>query len=411
MADAYTRQSEESFWQADCEDFLAADILRYLNKPENFREFSDGLRQLLYWHGCDSRPDDVSGQVQFLLEKLTAIPTLAAGDKQASLRKSLRNWLTAANRPDVVESSRERIFDIFFALGCTLEEVTWFQAHVYFDRPFYCRNMKDAVYFFSFYHHYSYDHCQQLLARAAQLVLEPAGAHPIHTRAVREKLEHISGGDEELLRFLQANGSSFSSWEDKAFAVIQKLTQSIRGKKEDRGRLDEYLRDRDPAVLEKTGYVVQEYARLHRTGEREFPDSTITSNDFMLHMILNRPALDKKLSFVPQACLSKLISRNFPNRNVFSAILKGDVKSYEAARKAVILLQFYVCACQEWADPDWEGSYFDDYRIPIDTSLQDAGFDPLFQGNPYDLLFLLAARSEAPLLMLRDIISTACGEN
>ena len=55
--------------------------------------------------------------------------------------------------------------------------------------------------------------------------------------------------------------------------------------------------------------------------------------------------------------------------------------------------------------------HFDYYETKMNDALDRAGFDTLFYGNPYDLIFMLAARSDEPLLMLRDIISMACNED
>jgi|GEM_PF-3668110 len=416
MADSFTTTVENSFWNNECEDFTAEDIRKYLETPEHFRDFADGLRQLMKQHGYAGNSEDIRAQVQFLVNAVMTDPYFRdlPQARLMSLRKNLRNWLTGSNRPDMAEGNRERVFDILLALGCTMEEVNWFQSHVYFDRPFYCRSIRDAVYFFSFYHGYTPEHCRLLLEQVSHLDLAVSPEHPVNTQAVREKLEHIrSGDDEELIRFIQANGSAFTSWQVKATTVIKALLNVIQGKKEDKENLDQYIRQHELKNLSDTGYVVQEYALLHRSAASEFPDVSIDSIDFMLAMILNSTETGKAAVYASNEDLNKLIRRNFPNRNVFSSILKGSSKSYEAVRKVIILLQFYACAFMEPLEVDAPSAsgHFDYYETKMNDALDRAGFDTLFYGNPYDLIFMLAARSDEPLLMLRDIISMACNED
>lgn len=411
----YTEVQTDFFWSNDFESYSAKDVREYLDKEDNFRSFAAGIRELMQRHGYTGPADDHAAAVRFLMEHYLAIPYFASRPKakNAALRKSLQNWLKENTRPEVLENSRERVFELFFALQCTMDEINWFLAHVFFARPFYCRSMRDAVYFFSFYHGYTYEHCWQLLAQVGDIQPEPAAGVTINTQAVRKKLEHIRcDDDQELLRFLQANGGSFTSWEKKAYPVLRELVSLIRGREGDRAMLEKYLKDKNDEKLRCAPYVIQEYASLHHTGQFEFTNVRLDSIDFMLEMILAQEETSKKqFSFSESLKISKLITNNFPDRNGFNAIINGTATSYELIRKTIILLQFYACAFMEEEENAAvpEEGHYDYYMTKINMALTEAGLDTLFFGNPYDMVFMLAARSSEPLGEFRELLSMAYG--
>ena len=151
--ESYTKRGVQSFWDSDCEDYSAQDIKNYLDSEENFRDFSAGLYLLMEAHGYTGGIGHKDGAVKFLMDKCLAMPSVGAWPDRdiAALRRTLGNWFREECRPEILEGSRERIFLLCFALGCSLDEVNWFLAHVLFSRPFYCRNIRDAVYFYCFY--------------------------------------------------------------------------------------------------------------------------------------------------------------------------------------------------------------------------------------------------------------------
>ena len=199
-----------------------------------------------------------------------------------------------------------------------------------FSRPFYCRNIRDAVYFYCFYHGYSYDHCRELLRQVQAIEGYADGGDPIDTQVICNKLQQIRPGDDvELLRFIQYNGGAFTSWETKAFAVLRHLLVHVKGKAEDVDQLKAYVKNHDYKTIDQAGYVVQDYARLHHNGKMEFANIHIDSIDFMLNMMLNVRKMDKRqLQFSVTPSICKLIQRNFPDRNGFYAIMSHIIEQY-----------------------------------------------------------------------------------
>ena len=87
--------------------------------------------------------------------------------------------------------------------------------------------------------------------------------------------------------------------------------------------------------------------------------------------------------------------------------MKENTKSYELLRKAIILLQFYACRFTESEETEQisPDGHYDYFTTKINLALHEARMDTLFIGNPYDLIFMLAARNEDPVWMLQAILS------
>ncbi|MDO5406590.1 MAG: hypothetical protein Q4F28_04595 [Eubacteriales bacterium] len=89
-----------------------------------------------------------------------------------------------------------------------------------------------------------------------------------------------------------------------------------------------------------------------------------------------------------------------------SDVIKGDHIDDGKLRRLVILLEFYLfysklSKVQNVKDP------FELFWDEMNAILFHAGFSPLYSRDPYDCLFLLAARSEHPIENLREMILKA----
>ena len=100
--------------------------------------------------------------------------------------------------------------------------------------------------------------------------------------------------------------------------------------------------------------------------------------------------------------LHPLAEDSFPDRQGMEAILRGEHKSHELVRKTIILLVFY----EFWTKlslkkgvRNYLAENEDAKRCyaQINRYLLDAGYPCLYEGNPYDWIFLFAIQDEYPM--------------
>ena len=101
-----------------------------------------------------------------------------------------------------------------------------------------------------------------------------------------------------------------------------------------------------------------------------------------------------------------LVRKSFPDRQYLEEIIKGNWQSDEAVRKTMILLAFY----RFWAELFLKDSASEYAAKPHDAQrciaslnrlLLDASYPDLYEGNPYDWIFLFAAQDDYPLEAIR----------
>ena len=163
------------------------------------------------------------------------------------------------------------------------------------------------------------------------------------------------------------------------------------------------------------GLAVREYFLYHDTFQ-DLKGQNVASADFMLSQILGirldrfyEPGKGKK-SFSKNAGLPRLARINFPSRQLLSDILNGDDHvTFDAVRKMLILLHFYgffAAALLGREQGELYSAYVDDAR----DQLEESGYGPLYEGSPYDQIFLISAKTDQPLDTFRDIILEAAEE-
>lgn len=121
-----------------CDDERYFEEIDFLNK--NLRTFGGGLSELMKKCGYNGSDDP--------LEKVDHLDKMLNNIGVSFTKDTLKKWFADEARPKVQSDSREKMFRICFALGATAENTEWFFHHVYFDRCFDCRQLKEAVYLF-----------------------------------------------------------------------------------------------------------------------------------------------------------------------------------------------------------------------------------------------------------------------
>lgn len=396
----FTTQMLDTIWEIEPpDDDYYCDAIEFLNKAERFRSFSDGLTLFIKSHGYQDDENDVSKKTDFLFNKLKS--------NNIKISKStIKDWFSEKRRPDY--KSRENIFKICFGLELTPEETDKFFYDIYFDRSFNYRNIKELVYFYCLNTHKNYQHANQLIDYINNLLdtsdkLDEDST--IMTQFINTQSRNFSN-DNELIQFVIKHQHNFKKNNVRGRKIFNELLDKVKGKSEDKKNID-----RD---LSSCGLVVQE----SMINKLEIAKLDIASIDFMFFVINNIDFVKyekehKDFSFIKNANLHKIILTNYPTKHTFSDIIKDSKYSYEALRKAIILLQFYSFwfeAHLNSYDLDYS-SLFDAFVEETNDSLEDAGLGLLYPGNPFDWLFLYCSTIDSedclgPLNAFRSIISS-----
>lgn len=378
-------------------DIDSSTILSFINDKDNFRPFSEGLTLLLKKYGYTASEDDSKEKTSFLLEHLRQIGV------STITKKTITNWFRGTNRPALVSNSRTMMYQICFALSVSLEDLLWFFHHVYFDRAFNCHVIDEAVYYFCFKNGYSYEKAQEYI-HTIQEFQDVGKDSKIYTNEIQNFLDSCST-EQDFLDYFQQNKASFSHWNCTAMKKIQDYLSILQGRASDKKVVSEYLAGYMPSrsEIEACGLVIQEYILLPTPMLGTIQHKTITSIDFMLEKILgNASGLTKAMP------LPALVKNNFPSKKNLSNILKETTEStstsYSSIRKTLILLEFYQFFTRCALNGDAVEDLFDCFVEECNTILYECGYEDLFAGNPYDLMFLYFATCEDPVNDFRGFI-------
>ena len=216
------------------------------------------------------------------------------------------------------------------------------------------------------------------------------------------------------------NRDSFSEYNQSATRELNRLMERIKGTPEDRELVNRcrktgaIITQRDYDKLQ--GLAIKEYLLYHDTC-RDLKGLNVTSSDFMLSQILGIHLLgyytaeQDSRSFSKNAGLPQLARINFPSRQSLSDILKGKKNaSFDAVRKMLILLHFYCFFVSCVLDKDSGSHPYDNCSVYVEDAndqLASCNYGPLYEGNPYDQIFLYSAKTPHPLDTFRDIIGEA----
>ena len=112
------------------------------------------------------------------------------------------------------------------------------------------------------------------------------------------------------------------------------------------------------------------------------------------------------------AMIHRLVGRSFPDRQGLEAIIGGNWQSDEVVRKTMILLAFYRFWTElllKGTEPEYAAKPYDGPRCiaSINRLLLDASYPELYEGNPYDWIFLYASQDAYPLDAFRSFMREA----
>lgn len=417
------------------------DDLTLINSVPFLYPFSARLSNFIMAHGYCGAVDgeeSIHEKIKFVQNRYQSI------DPSDSLANNttVSDWFHGIHSPNDNANSRKNMYKLCFALHLTAEEVNIFFQTVYLQRAFYCRDLQEAVYYYSFLHQYPYDQANKLYEKINQILSKtPVKEIPSsYTLSLKSDLEKKKT-EEELVayfiehqkNFLQYNSSNNSkealSNNQTARNKIQSLIEQLCGTEKDKAILQmvngaSYLGNPNTNPKEY-GYAIQEYLLYNDSfealrGKTRKPASSIS---LLLYLISGFDCIEERkqnpnFSIAKNSRFHKAIRCNFPSKWSFSNILdeKPSHVSDDKVRKALILLEFYTFWVKERLSrnsyPLPRRKLFQIFVDELNQTLYDCGFNELYCKNFYDFLFLYASFSEErePLDIFRDIISDAIEE-
>ena len=403
--------------QAMCIDPMEEDYQeKLLETARLFRGFADALTSFLCTHGYEKDRDDTEAKVYFLRERFRS-----AGD--IPVPRNLRSWFDGNKK-----ISRKTAFQVCFALGLDAEDTNDFFRRVQFERSFDCHTISEAVYYFCLRKGKSYWEAEVILEQvgtAKRSRTLPVG-EIVYTTSLQKDIESLPCED-DLVAYLKARAEDFGYHNATAIRLLQHLWARISG--------PDGLAEREGRLIDRMMNSAHTFPANGQTAEsRQKGETGQAEQDFRQDelVISERDAstwtiyaqimgLDRYQAgkYAASRSLTPVLTENillplraadcFPSRQTIDNILRGLSGDYEPLRKMIIFLSFYsfwAGRIVEAGDAYVEAGPGDSSRCLalMEKYLTDAGYPPLYYGNPYDWIFLWAMNDTCPLPAFRGYI-------
>ena len=381
-----------------CEDEDYLNEIDFLNN--NFRTFGSGLSELMRKCGYDGSDDPIE-KANYLDRALKEIGV-------SFTKVTVKKWFTDEARPKVQADSREKMFQICFALNATAENTEWFFHHVYFDRCFNCRQLKEAVYLFCMKNGRTYEQALSLYEKVENLADVQSHDEDIcYTTFINNEISSLSSED-EFIEFVRNDPQNFKVNNVKIREEINKYIAELSHPEADKATVISIKNTpkEHPKKLPKECGLILRW--LYEVNSYEvFMDmiynKDVASKDFLIC------AITESKSGLSNNNIPSIIRTNFPSKKTISDIIEKDGvdSSYDAMRKLLILLKFasHWCNCKVADKLEYSPDVL--RKIFIDETnclLLDCGYSKLFAGNPYDWLFMHSAYSDDPMSYMQGFV-------
>lgn len=366
---------------------------------KSFRPFDASLDAFLLERGYAGDIMDVEDKVDYIEAKF----------KDAGIPKprNVRDWYRRHTRPD--GTRRVSQIQLCFAFDLSLDEAKDFFRRVCLERDFDCHDLNELVYYFALKNGIGYPDARKIIDQLpkAENVRINDVEDVIYTQRIRNVVESFSTV-EELLDYINNHISQFGYNNASGTIRIQELWEELASEdglcKKEREQLyweDEYLSEEEIAELVR--------ASSHGRKERRV-DATSTFGILLQILGLSdtytsRWGKDRSLKpfLSDNEAIHPIAESVFPDRDGIEKVLHGDHVSYERIRKILILLLFYkfwIEIALENAEDGEESPYEDTgdneqrFVAYINDELSDVGLQALYEGNPYDWIFLFASSAK-----------------
>lgn len=365
--------AENEIWAMDDDDSVlpGKDYIERLDIGANFCRYT--LKYATDRGYCASQ--DLVKYLTELCEKANA----------GVLRQTLGNWLKG-NLP-TSDKNRENIYKLCFALGTNAVDTKIFFLKAFLVRPFDYKSIEEATYFFCMNNGLSFVDAERIIQEIKQTpVVENPDADDV-TEVIGAQIAELHT-EEEFVRYILGNRSGFEVHSQTARDTIAKL------------------------IDECTELAEQEYDRfiLTRATEEDNNASKIESIDKLLSVIYGfsvREEIDDKPVFnktIQKSDFPKYIRTNFPTAQGLQKIISGKEISYDAVRKALVILTFYKYFVSALLSGNEVDDPFDEFEEILDLKLNECGFVQSYWRNPFDWMFGYCASRSDPLGTFRELI-------
>lgn len=358
-----------------------------LDVARSFRTFDAALDEFLVQKGYTGDISDAEAKVGFIKEKFD--------NSGIALEARIpRSWF----RRHIQADKRDIAFKFCFAFQLTLEETGDFFRRVYLQRSLDCHTVEEAIYYYCIRHRLTYSDARELIKKAP--AKDGKGsvafhAEVLYTGTIIKELDRFQT-PEELLAFLNENSAQFAYNNATAKRYINELWRRIAG--EDGLAYQELCRRHPRKVISRKRSAWEIYLQIFGLLDYD------TEDDSRLFRLEGDRTVQPMLK--DNSLVHPLVRKSFPDRQSLEEIIKGNWQSDEVVRKTMILLAFY----RFWAelflkDPasEYAAKPHDAQRCiaSIDRLLLDANYPDLYEGNPYDWIFLFASQDDYPLEAIR----------
>lgn len=420
----------ENFYTAECDqkiydicpegDNYTEELLR---AAREFRSFGKGLGFFLMSHGYTGDENNGDEKAAYLASRF----------RQAGIKtpRNMKRWFQEPEEGTMggaAGASRETAYQICFAFQLSADETQDFFRRIYFKRGFDLHNEEELVYFYALNHKLSYAEARRIIERLP--VIDGKGKADsegdlCHTASILEDTEAFETA-EELIAYIRENREKFGYRNVTAYEFIHKLWAEIASEEglaiqEKRRLYDPYYPELAKEAEEdgegaegKTGSretQIRQETGISRKGRKKRAEDSLWE---IYRQILgltgadvNRLGTDRSLKLVlrENELLHPFAEDCFPDRNGLTKILNREHVSYETIRKIMILLVFYkfwVSLALKKGSYFVEGGYAERWVSTADHYLTDAGYPPLYAGNPFDWIIMHASVGECPLVTFRE---------
>ncbi len=371
-------------------------VTKLINMTDQFRTFDEALDEFLLKHGFTGEINNVDQKVAFIEEQY----------QKAGIPKprNIRSWYDRHIRPD---GTRRRVqIQLCFAFQLTAEEANAFFRKVCLERDFDCHSISELVYWFSLKNGLSYREAGEIIKQIPdpKTVRLTDVQDVVYTQQIRSRVEQISDAD-ELIQYIEDHIDAFAYNNASGSRRICELWNEIAGAgglcEKERDILyhpDDILTERD---LYEAGWNLRE-ARKERRADATSTFGVLLQILGLSDMYTSRWGKDRSLKpfLTDNRAIHPIAERVFPDRDGIEKVLHGVHVSYERIRKILILLLYYKFWIEQALEHARAGSEFpyedtaeNEHRFLayMNDELTDVGLQTLYEGNPYDWIFIFAS--------------------
>lgn len=374
-------------------------VKQLIEITRSFRSFDASLDWFLRERGYTGELSDIEEKVRYIEGKF----------KEAGIPRprSIRDWYVRHSRPD--GNRRTVQMQLCFAFQLSLEEARDFFRRVCLERDFDCHNLNELVYYFALKNGLSYLEAREIirqLPKADSIRLKDV-TDVLYTQRIRREAESFTD-KEVLLGYIRENLQHFGYNNASGIRRIRELWREIAAADGLCFREREELYVHDDLLTEEERRASLKQCPGGKKERRVDPDSVF---GILLQILglsdtyTSRWGKDRSLKpfLADNEAIHPIAESVFPDRDGIEKVLHGERVSYERIRKILILLLFYrfwIEIALENAENGEEFPYEDigenegRFLAVVDDELSDVGLQILYEGNPYDWIFLFASSAK-----------------